>query len=106
MSLINRHRLAVKAVAIELLTGLVGIGRGHFDKGESVADNIHRDNPPNHAKKILYGSILGAVGKVADQEFLGHMHTYAEVRIIIHRHSRVKEYFRTCRGGSGYGIRC
>ena len=89
MRLVDHHRLAVKAIAVELVAGLVGIGGGHFDKGETVADNGHGQNSADHAEKILDGGRLRAVGKVPDQEFLCrccscHLNTYAEVRIIIH----------------------
>lgn len=98
MSLVNRHRLAVEAIAVELLTGLVGIGSRHLDKGEPVPNHVDREYPPDHAEEIFYGSILRAVWKVANKEFLCrgygcHLHTYADIRIIIHRLPRVKEYF-------------
>ena len=69
MSLINRHRLAVEAIAVELLTGLVGIGGRHLDKREPVPNHVDREDPADHAEEILYGSILRAIWEVANQEF-------------------------------------
>ena len=70
MSLINRHRPAVEAIAVELLTSLVGIGGRHLDESESVPNHVDREHPADHAEKIFYGSILRAIRKVANQKFL------------------------------------
>ena len=61
MGLVNRHRFAVEAIAIELMSGLVGIGSRHFDEGEPVPDHVNREDPADHAEQILYGSTLRAV---------------------------------------------
>src|SRR4030095_12316256 len=102
MGLINRHGPAVKAVPIELPARLVSIRGNHFDKGKTVADHIYRKNSSDHAEQILDGRRLRTVRKVPDQEFLcrcnWYLHTYADVRIIIHGCRFVKNYFQVAAG--------
>ena len=102
MGLINRHGPAVKAVPIELPASLISIRGDHFDKGKTIADHIYRKNSSDDAEQILDGGCLRAVRKVPDQKFLcrcsWHLHTYADVRIIIHGCHFVKNYFQVAAG--------
>ena len=70
MGLVDHHGLAVEAISVEPLPGLVCIGRSHLDKGETVADYVDRKDSPDHAEERFHSSRLGAVRKVPDQEFL------------------------------------
>jgi hypothetical protein len=98
MGLINRHGPAVKAVPIELPAGFISVRGGHFDKGKTISNHIYRKNSSDDAEQSLDGGRLRAVRKVPDQEFLcrcsWHLHTYADVRIIMHCSCAVKNYFQ------------
>jgi hypothetical protein len=71
MGFVDNHRLTVKAMAVELMAGLVGIFGGHFHKSETVADNRHRQDSADHLEKVFDGGSLSTVGKVTDQKFFG-----------------------------------
>ena len=99
MGLVNRHGLAVKAVPVELLAGFVSILRSHHDKGEAVAHHIHRKHPANAPEDILDRGVLGALRQISNQKLFCRcygcrLHTYADIRIIIHSHRNVKHYFQ------------
>ena len=96
MNFVDGEGFSVQPITVELNTSLVGVTCGHFDECKTIADDIHRNHRSHHAKEIFNGGALCAVREISNQEFLCGchcLHTYADIRIFIHRQVDVKQYF-------------
>jgi hypothetical protein len=84
MRLVDRHRLTVKAMAVELLAGFVRIVGSHLHEGETVADNGNRQDSPDYLEEFFDRRRFGAVREIPDEKFLCrsccyHLNTYADM---------------------------
>jgi hypothetical protein len=84
MRLVDHHGLTVKAMAVELLAGFVGIVGGHLHEGETIADNGNRQDLSDDLEKFFDGGCFGAVREITNQKFLCrsgccHLNTYADM---------------------------
>ena len=96
MSFVDIEGLAVEAIAVELDASFVGIACGHLHKSEAIANDIHGNYRADNAKQIFHSRALRAVRQVSNQELLCQsyrLHTYAQIRIFMHRQVCVKQYF-------------
>jgi hypothetical protein len=91
---VDHHRPAIEPMTVQLPARFVGVGRRHFHEGEAVAHDRYGQNLSDAAEQILHCRGGRAVGEVPDQKLLDgcrRLHSYASLRIIIHRHEFVKE---------------